>query len=327
MALRQQGVYDPGMTTQRPVVVALGGNALIDPDKPPTVDNQIAVAERVVRPIAELIDRGVPVVITHGNGPQVGFMALRSELGRDIVHEVPLDALVANTQGSLGYLLQRALREECALRGMDVPVVTILTEVEVDPNDEAFGHPTKPVGGFYSALEAQLLQRDRGWTMIEDSMRGYRQVVPSPTPKRIVQLKTIKELATSGTVVICCGGGGIPVVRRGDGSLRGIAGVIDKDRTSAMLAVELGARALFLTTAVDQVYANFGEPNQRALKTLPMKEAEELLASGALPAGSMGPKVKSATRFILHGGEVAVICSPGALMAAYDGNAGTFIVA
>ena len=216
------------MNTTRPIVVALGGNALIDSDKPPTVDNQIAVAEQVVRPIAELIDRGERVVITHGNGPQVGFMALRSELGREVLHEVPLDALVANTQGSLGYLLQRALREECVLRGEKVAVVTLLTEVEVDPEDEAFGHPTKPVGGFYSALEAQLLSRERGWTMIEDSMRGYRQVVASPTPKRIVQLDTIKQLVDSGTVVICCGGGGIPVVRRPDGSLGGVAGVIDK---------------------------------------------------------------------------------------------------
>jgi carbamate kinase len=315
------------MNTTRPIVVALGGNALIDSDKPPTVDNQIAVAEQVVRPIAELIDRGERLVITHGNGPQVGFMALRSELGREVLHEVPLDALVANTQGSLGYLLQRALREECVLRGVKVAVVTLLTEVEVDPEDEAFGHPTKPVGGFYSALEAQLLSRERGWTMIEDSMRGYRQVVASPTPKRIVQLDTIKQLVDSGTVVICCGGGGIPVVRRPDGSLGGVAGVIDKDRTSAMLAIGIGARALFLTTAVDRVYVDFGKPNQRALDVLTMSEANQMLNDGVLPAGSMAPKVKSATRFIAHGGEIAVICSPSALVPALRGESGTSVVA
>ena len=314
------------MDKTQPVVVALGGNALIDPTRPPTVDNQIAVAERVVRPIAELIDRGERVVITHGNGPQVGFMALRSELGRNVLHEVPLDALVANTQGSLGYLLQRALREECALRGMDVPVVTVLTEVEVDPNDEAFGHPTKPVGGFYTALEAQLLARDRGWTMVGDSMRGYRQVVPSPTPVRIVQMQTITQLVEAGTVVICCGGGGIPVVRREDGYLRGIAGVIDKDRTSAMLAVGLDARALFLTTAVDRVYANFGKPDQRALERLTVEEAEALLEQGVFPAGSMAPKVKSATRFARFSGGTAVICSPSALLAALTEGAGTAVV-
>ncbi len=314
------------MTDSSLTVIALGGNALIDAGKPPTIDNQIAVAERVVRPIAELIDRGERVVITHGNGPQVGFMALRSELGRDVLHEVTLDALVASTQGSLGYLLQRALREECALRGLHVEVVCVLTEVEVDPDDHAFGHPTKPVGGFYSALEARLLQRDRGWTMVEDSNRGYRQVVASPTPKRILQLDVIRSLVAQGTVVICCGGGGIPVVRREDGSLHGVAGVIDKDRTSAMMAAGIGARRLFLTTSVDKVYANFGESTQRPLDRLNLDEATEIIESGVLPAGSMAPKLKSATRFVASGGEIAVICSPASLLAAMQGQAGTAVV-
>lgn len=307
-------------------IVALGGNALIDADKPPTVDNQIAVAERVVRPVAELIARGHRVVITHGNGPQVGFMALRSELSRDVIHEVPLDALVASTQGSLGYLLQRALREELSLRGRDDDVITVLTEVEVDPHDQAFGHPTKPIGGFYTAAKAQLLHKERGWTMIEDSNRGYRQVVPSPAPVRIVQLEAIRNLVQTGAVVICCGGGGIPVVRRADGSLRGIEGVIDKDRTSALLGVRLQAEMLFLTTSVDRVYLDFGTPEQRALDTLGVDQATELLASGKFPPGSMGPKVKSAVRFISHGAKRAVICQPSSLIDAVEGRAGTAII-
>ncbi len=315
------------MNSKRPIVIALGGNALIDPDKPPTVDNQTLVAERVVRPIAELISRGERVVITHGNGPQVGFMALRSEVGRDVVHEVPLDALVANTQGSLGYLMQRALREALSLRGMNMPVISVLTEVEVDPDDEAFGAPTKPIGGFYTALEAKLLASERGWTMIEDAHRGYRQVVASPTPTSIVQIETIKALSATGTVVICCGGGGIPVVRASDGSLRGVIGVIDKDRTSALLSVAINASQLFLTTAVDRVYANFGTPEQRPLGKLTVEEALALIDTGELPAGSMGPKVKSATRFIVHGGQQAVICHPSSLVAAFEGREGTRICA
>jgi len=314
------------MTTRPTTVVALGGNAMIDPDKPPTVDNQIAVVERIVRPIAELVSLGHRIVITHGNGPQVGFMALRSELGRAVVHEVPLDALVANTQGSLGYLLQRALREELLLRGRNDEVVSLLTEVEVDPEDEAFGHPTKPVGGFYTALEAQLLKDDRGWTMIEDAHRGWRQVVASPAPTGIVQLPTIKRLMADDVIVICCGGGGIPVVRKSDGSLRGVEGVIDKDRTSAMLAARIDAHNLLLTTAIDRVYLNFGQPDQEALDEIDLQAAEALLDSGGLPAGSMAPKVKAATRFLIHGGDNAVICRPSALIGAINGRAGTRLV-
>jgi carbamate kinase len=306
-------------------VVALGGNSLIDPKLPATVANQFAVTRRAMGPVAQLIAGGERVVLTHGNGPQVGFMALRSELCRGTLHEVPLDALVANTQGSLGYMIQRALREELHLLGASRPVVCVVTEVEVDPHDHAFQEPTKPIGQFHTAEEAAELSAERGWTMVDDSHRGWRRVVPSPAPVAIVQVDSIRELAQAGVVVICCGGGGVPVVRTPDGHTEGIEGVIDKDRVSALLAVRLGAQRLFITTGEDGVYRDYLTPERRFLPVLTQDELQTLDAQGQFPPGSMGPKVRACDRFLTHGGQTAVICRPEHLVAAFVGQAGTHI--
>ncbi len=304
-------------------VVALGGNALLDPDAAPTVANQFAITARAMGPIADLIQRGERIVITHGNGPQVGFMALRSEIAADTVHEVPLDSLVADTQGALGYMIQRALREELRVRGTNVEVLAVVTEVEVDAADHSFEEPTKPIGAFYNAEESRFLSQTRGWSMVEDGGRGYRRVCPSPAPTSIVQLSAIQRMVDAGIVVICCGGGGIPVTRDREGHIIGVEGVVDKDRASALLATRLGARRLALTTAVAGVYVDFHSPARRLLSHVNPEELMQLHAAGQFPPGSMGPKVKSCVRFVEYGGDCAIICSPEDLVLALDGEAGT----
>ncbi len=304
-------------------VVALGGNALLDPSLPPTVDNQFAVTTRAMKPIADLIEQGERLVITHGNGPQVGFMALRSEIAAGSVHEVPLDSLVADTQGALGYMLQRALREELRVRGLHVDVVALVTEVEVDPHDHSFDEPTKPIGAFHSADEVPLLEQTRGWTMVEDAHRGYRRVVASPAPVDIVQLEVIRRLIEQGVVVICCGGGGIPVTRDEAGHIVGVEGVVDKDRASALLAMRLHAKRLALTTAVDGIYEDFLGASPTLLAEASPSSLRALAATGQFPAGSMGPKVKACVHFVEQGGSSAYVCRPEALVEALAGRAGT----
>ncbi len=306
-------------------IIAMGGNSLIDPALPPTVQSQFMMAKKAVGPIADLIEAGQCVVITHGNGPQVGFMALRSELSRDYLHEVPLDSLVADTQGSLGYMIQRALGEEFRLRKFKHEVVSIVTEVEVDPDDTAFGHPTKPIGRFYSAEEAEMCKSERGWDMVRVRHRGWRRVVPSPAPVKIVQLPTIQRLMEQGVTVVCCGGGGIPVVRSDDGTIRGMEAVIDKDRVSALLGVRLGARRLFLTTGTDAIYRDFARPTQERLDQLTVSEARAMAAEDQFPPGSMGPKVEAGIRFVINSEGSSVICKPEDLVEAFNGKAGTII--
>tara|TARA_B100000530_G_scaffold291406_1_gene208105 strand:- start:1779 stop:2738 length:960 start_codon:yes stop_codon:yes gene_type:complete len=315
------------MSNSDVTIVAMGGNSLIDPKMSPTVENQFHLAAIAVKPIADLIEAGHRLVITHGNGPQVGFMALRSELSKEQIHEVPLDSIVANTQGSLGYMIQRALGEEFRRRKFKHEVVSIVTEVEVDPDDDAFGHPTKPIGRFYTEEEADVLAMERGWDMVLVQHRGWRRVVPSPAPVKIVQLPTILRLLDQGVTVVCCGGGGIPVVREQDGSIRGMEAVIDKDRVSALLGVRLNVSRLFLTTGTDAVYRNFATDNEEKLSCMTIDEVREMADSGQFPPGSMGPKVEAAIRFVVHGGQEAVICQPSDLVAAFSGNAGTKIIA
>jgi len=306
-------------------VIASGGNALIDPDLPPTVENQFKVTARAMTPIAELIEQGERLVLTHGNGPQVGFMQLRSELASGSIHQVPLDSLVADTQGAIGYMIQRALREELLTRKISAEVVTIVTEVLVDPSDRAFEEPTKPIGRFYSVSEAEELAAHHGWTMVEDSYRGWRRVVSSPSPVRIVQLSTIQRLVNEGTVVVACGGGGIPVQRTAEGRIEGVEAVIDKDRASALLAVRLGAKRLAITTEVDCVYRDYHKPTQQCLVRTHVEEVRELARQGQFPAGSMRPKIEAAIFFLLRGGEEVIICRPEHLLEAFAGKAGTRI--
>ncbi len=306
-------------------VVAIGGNALIDPARPPTVKNQFAVTARSMEPVADLLRDGVRLVLTHGNGPQVGFMARRSTLSSEHIHEVPLDSLVADTQGCLGYMIERALREALRRRGIQRQVVTLVTEVETDPEDAAFGHPTKPIGAFYSQSEANTLQTERGWDMIHVLQRGWRRVVPSPAPLRILQIDVIRLLLDQGIVVVCCGGGGIPLKRMEDGELVGVEGVVDKDRISALLGFRLGAERLLLATATDAVYRDFGTDAAEALTDLTVSEARGLASSGQFPPGSMGPKIEAACRFVEHGGAEAVICHTDQLFKAFHGKSGTRI--
>jgi carbamate kinase len=305
----------------------MGGNSLLDPQLPPTVENQFAVTARAVVPIAELIARGEHLVLTHGNGPQVGFMQLRVELTKQQIHEVPLDSLVADSQGAIGYMIQRDLRQELRRRGVETEVATVVTEVECDPEDKAFSEPTKPIGKFYSAEEADKLHRERGWDVVEDSNRGWRRVVASPTPVTIVQLPTIRRLVDAGVTTIACGGGGIPVMRELDGRIRGLEAVIDKDRASALLAVLLGVKSMYITTGVDAIYRDYLDKDKRTrLPEVTIAELRAMAAAGQFPPGSMGPKVEAAIYFLERGGEEAVICHPEALLEAFAGRAGTRIL-
>lgn len=308
-----------------PTVVAIGGHSLLSPDLPPTVANQFAVTRTAMRPIADLLERGEHLVLTHGNGPQVGFMQRRSELARDELPEVPLDSLVADSQGAMGYMIERALRAELRTRDHDDPIVTVVTEVEVDPADPAFDHPDKPVGRFYDPGEVDALTREHGWPMTIDPRRGARRVVPSPRPRRIVQLDTIRQLVDLGITVICCGGGGIAVSTDDAGVEIGREAVIDKDRVSMLLAVELGAPRLVITTSVDRVYADFSTDRPRPISTLTIGEATELLAQGEFPAGSMGPKIDAAIDYLTAIDGEVIICRPDALVEAIDGTTGTHI--
>ncbi len=308
-----------------PTVIAIGGHSLLAPELPPTVANQFAVTQAAMKPIADLIERGEHLVLTHGNGPQVGFMQLRSELARDAVPEVPLDSLVADSQGAMGYMIERALRAELRRRGDQSQVVTIVTEVEVDPADPAFEAPNKPIGRFYDRDEADDLMRERGWQMMEDPKRGVRRVVPSPQPLRIVQLPTIEQLCRLGITVICCGGGGIPVSKTPDGEIVGHEAVIDKDRVSMLLAVRLGSPRLIITTSVDYVYEDYYSDSPTPLPQLTAEEAEDLAGRGHFAAGSMGPKVEAAVAYLAAIDGETIICQPEDLVDAVDGQAGTHI--
>lgn len=313
--------------SNRVTVIAIGGHSLLDPDLPPSVENQFAVTHRAMVPVCDLIERGETVILTHGNGPQVGFMQLRSELAKGTLHEVPLDSLVADTQGSLGYMIQRALREELRSRGIDTPVATLVTEVEVDPRDTAFEDPTKPIGRFYDKRASDALHAAHGWKMVWDAGRkGYRRVVASPNPVRIVQMDIIRTLMDTGATVVCCGGGGIPIMRDAEGHITGLEAVIDKDRVSARLAVELDAPRLVITTGADAVYRDFGLDTQERLPALEVEDVRALAREGQFPAGSMRPKMEAAVFYLnRRPGGRCVICTPHDLIRALAGETGTTI--
>ena len=308
-----------------PSVIAIGGHSLLAPDLAPTVANQFAVTREAMKPIADLIERGERLVLTHGNGPQVGFMQLRSELASDTLPEVPLDSLVADSQGAMGYMIERALRAELRRRGNDSQIVTIVTEVEVDPHDPAFDAPDKPIGRFYELEEAQSLAREHGWRLMEDPKRGARRVVASPKPLNIVQSSTIEQLCDLGITVICCGGGGIPVSKTDDGRIIGHEAVIDKDRVSMLLAIGLGAPKLIISTSVDYVYEDFYSDTPEPRPELTSAEAQSLASDGHFAAGSMGPKIEAAVSYLAAIDGEMIICSPDQLVDAVDGRAGTHI--
>jgi carbamate kinase len=314
------------MTANR-AVVAIGGNALILDGQSGTIAEQYANAQEMARHIATLVDRGWGIVLTHGNGPQVGFILLRSELvgDRAPVPQLSLEMSSADSQGGIGHILAMALLNELAALGHTDRVAYILTHTVVDPSDPAFTNPTKPIGPFYTESQAATKRKRNGWEMVEDSGRGYRRVVPSPKPLRIVESAQIRTLVEAGFVVVAVGGGGIPVVETADG-YQGIEAVIDKDRASALLAASLEVPLLVLSTGVEQVAWHFRKPDQRLLSSMTAAEALGYLADGEFPKGSMGPKVEAAVDFLARGGTEVLITTPAALERAIAGDTGTRIV-
>jgi carbamate kinase len=310
----------------RTALIAIGGNSLIRAGERGTIDEQLANAHATARSLAEMVRRGWRIVITHGNGPQVGAALLRSERAAGEVYTHPLDVCVATTQSEIGYLLQRALEYELRQLGLTTPVLTVLTQVRVDEHDPAFANPTKPIGPFYSRKEAEDRQRRLGWNIVEDSARGWRRVVPSPEPKEVFEQNIIRKLLDDGMIVIACGGGGIPVIERANHEVIGSEAVIDKDRASALLASELSVDLFIISTDARQVYVDFKKPTQRGLATATVAELRQLADEGQFPAGSMGPKVESAIRFLESGGREVIITSFEYLTSALEGNDGTRIV-
>jgi carbamate kinase len=308
------------------MVIAIGGNSLIKDEKHRSVQDQYAAVVETAHHIADLVARGFRVVITHGNGPQVGFILLRSEYSRGLLHEVPLDSIGADTQGAIGYQIQQAMQNEFHQRGLKQTVATVVTQALVDRNDPAFQKPTKPIGQFYKKEEADDRIRVEKWTMVEDAGRGWRRVVASPKPKRIIEADAIKHLVADGCIVVAAGGGGIPVVEDEHGNLRGAAAVIDKDLASAVLAKEIEADMLVISTAVEKVYLNFGKPDQTALDRMTIAEAKQYMADGHFKPGSMLPKIQACIQFIENGGTEALVTCPQRLPAALDGKTGTRIV-
>jgi carbamate kinase len=307
-------------------VVAFGGNALLRPEDRGTQEEQIARAKQAARWLAEIVRYGYRLIVVHGNGPQVGNILVQAEEASTKIPPQSLDICVAQTEGSIGFMLQQAIRNRLEAIGVGGEVATILTEVEVDANDMAFKRPTKPIGPFFTRYRAEALERDLGWTMKEDSGRGWRHVVPSPKPLRIMNLRTIAHMLDTAAVVIAAGGGGIPVVRGRDGAWRGIEAVIDKDYASAKLAAELKADLFIILTGVHKIALDFGKPTQRAIERMTVAEAEQYMSEGQFPAGSMGPKVDSALQFVRNTGKEVLITDVEVLREALEGKDGTVIV-
>ncbi|MGB8886209.1 MAG: carbamate kinase [Candidatus Korobacteraceae bacterium] len=306
-------------------LVAVGGNSLIRAGEKGTIAEQLANARRTAQAMVGLIRLGYRLVITHGNGPQVGAQLLRSERASDFVYGQTLDVCGAASQGEIGYLLEQSLQNELAAAKMKMPVVSLITRTLVSADDPAMQHPTKPIGPFYSRSDAEEKKRLLGWHIVEDAARGYRRVVPSPEPIEVVELDIIRSLVGHGVLVVSTGGGGIPVMRV-DGQLQGVEAVIDKDRASALLASQLAVDLFAISTDTDYVYLNYKKPEQSPLTCVTASQLEQYHAAGHFPPGNMGPKVESVLQFLYHGGREAVITSYEHLCEAVTGLAGTRIV-
>jgi carbamate kinase len=308
------------------VLVAMGGHAFMQPGEVGTIEDHERNAARIAALLMTLVERDYYLCVTHGNGPQVGSLLVQQELSGQEVPALPLDVLVAATEGSLGYILQQALLNELRKRQQKRYVVTVVTQVVVDEKDPAFDDPSKPIGPFLSREEAERRRDSLGWKVKEDAGRGWRRLVPSPQPQRVIQRHMIRDAVRQGHIVIACGGGGIPVKRQGDGQFAGLEAVIDKDLTSSVLAADVGAALLVILTAVPQVYVDFGKPSQRPLGAVTLEEIERLHGEGHFPPGSMGPKIEAVIRFLKAGGRRALITNPESLPLAIDGRAGTHFV-
>lgn len=308
--------------SRKTIVVALGGNALIEEGTEGTMEQQFENTRKSMAAIVGLVKEGHRVVLTHGNGPQAGVHLIRNEAGASQVAPSSLNVIVADTQGSIGYMIQQSLMNALVKAGVKTEVVTVVTQVVVDKNDPSMVNPTKYVGPFFKAGDVDACKA-KGWIMKEDPGRGYRRVVASPIPVDVVEKEVIHELLDSGRVVIAVGGGGVPVCRNADGTLEGVDAVIDKDRASALLASLIKADELLILTGVDKVAINFKKPDMKVLDTMTVADAERYMAEGQFPKGSMGPKIEAAVDFVKRGGKLVVITSLEKAQAAVDGNAGT----
>lgn len=317
----------PAMDNAPLVVIAIGGNSLVKDDAHQSLQYQKAAVRDTAPHIAAMVAQGWHVVLTHGNGPQVGFIMLRSELAEPVLHHtLPLDVGVADSQGGIGYMLQQALGNELRLRHMPNQTVALVTQTLVAADDPAMQQPSKPIGSFYSAEEAEHKQQAYGWTMMEDAGRGWRRVVPSPSPLQIIESVMIEQLARSGLIVICAGGGGVPVVADEQGNLKGIEAVIDKDLASSLLANTLHADLLLISTGVEKVALNYRKPDQRDLHRITLNEAKRYLREGHFARGSMEPKIRAVVSYLERGGKASLITAPQTIPQALAGTNGTWIL-
>ncbi|OGF58401.1 MAG: carbamate kinase [Candidatus Fischerbacteria bacterium RBG_13_37_8] len=307
-------------------LIAFGGNALLKETERGTQGEQLKNAEKACRVLMQIIKRGYKLVIVHGNGPQVGNILIQMEEAVTKIPPFSLDTCVAMSQGSMGYMLERAMRNQLRKEKQSYEVLTVITEVSVDEKDEAFKKPTKPVGPFFTRYRSSMLQKEKKWVMVEDSGRGYRRVVPSPRPVEIVNLDAIIKLIDQDFLVIACGGGGIPVFKNAQGLYEGIEAVIDKDYTSALLASAINAELFIILTNVERVALNYGKPDQQWLNVVTVDEMKTYYKEKHFPAGSMGPKVEAAIAYIERGGKEAIITSADKLKEALDGTSGTRIL-
>jgi carbamate kinase len=312
------------MEMGRLAVIAIGGNSITKAGERGTIPEQFENARETCSHIAQMVVRGYDVVVTHGNGPQVGNILLRAEMSSSVLPSLPLDTCGADSQGGMGYMIQQVLGNELRKVGVDRCVTTVVTQTVVDADDTAFANPSKPIGPFYTSDEAERKVSDEGWKVIEDAHRGWRRVVASPMPTRIVEADAIKTLLDAGCILIGVGGGGIPVVEK-NGQLEGVEAVIDKDHASRLIANHIGAELFVMSTDVEQVALHYGTPDEVRLSSLTLEEALSYHAEGHFPPGSMGPKVLASAAFLRGGGEEAIITNPESIEKALDGETGTRI--
>ena len=308
-------------------LIAFGGNALLPEKQIGFQTEQMRNAKKAAKLMVQIVKKGYELLIVHGNGPQVGNLLIQMEESVDKIPSYSLELCDAMTEGSMGYMLEEAIRNELRKNSLDKEIATLVTPVVVDKDDPAFRNPTKPVGPFYTKSRAKELARKKKWTMVEDSGRGYRKVVPSPKPIDIVSKRVIRDLVISGKIVIAAGGGGIPVIINGNGLFQGVEAVIDKDYAASLIAREVGVDLFIILTNVDRIYLNFGKGDEKPIKAMTIEEAKQYLYQGQFPAGSMGPKVKAAIEYIQHGGKEVLITSANYLKGALIKRSGTRILA
>lgn len=307
-------------------VVAIGGNAMNRPGEKPTAENMFKNIKSTASYLADMIEMDYDIIITHGNGPQVGNLLLQQDIAKDTIPPFPMDVLGAMTQGYLGYMITQELKNVLKERKIERDVATVVTQIVVDKNDPGFQNPTKPVGPFYNEEDAKKMMDEKGWIFKEDAGRGWRRVVPSPIPLDAIEKNTIKDLVENDVIVIAGGGGGIPVIINENGEIKGVEAVIDKDRASALLAKELNADEFIILTAVEKVYLNFNKPEQKALDTITIKEAEKYIEEGHFAKGSMLPKIEACVSFAKDSGKAALITDMEKLKDALEGKTGTKII-